>query len=272
MFPTFEFLGKTIGVYGLCAFAGLIVCGAVASRLAKRKGICLEDIILVMLAIAGGMFVGGHIVYGITNADNIVELFKNASQYSFWSFLSTLFGQYMGGMVFYGGFLGGILALGIYCKFSKIIKADVIFDIYAVSVPLFHVFGRIGCFFGGCCYGVESTWGFVVHGNTLQPEINDVMRMPVPLIEAGCNLIIFFILLTLYNKGIFKRKLLFIYMLIYPIVRFILEFYRGDSIRGFIFGLSTSQFISILLFAFSVIYLTAAYIIGRNKKAESSPA
>ena len=217
-----------------------------------------------------GAFLGGHILYGITNTKYIIYYIQNSYLITSFKEFINVFVIIFGGMVFYGGLIGGILGGAIYLKVKKLPLYEYA-DLYAPAIPLFHVFGRIGCFFGGCCYGVESTWGFVVHGNTLQPEINDVVRMPVPLIEAGCNLIIFFILLTLYNKGIFKGKLLFIYMLIYPVVRFILEFYRGDSIRGFILGLSTSQFISVLLFAFSVIYLTVKYIIGRNKKAESRP-
>ena len=61
-----------------------------------------------------------------------------------------LLGMYFGGSVFYGGFIGVTLVLLIYTRVSKSVgRADAL-DIWAVSVPLFHAFGRIGCFLGGC--------------------------------------------------------------------------------------------------------------------------
>ena len=108
---------------------------------------------------------------------------------------------------------------------------------------------------GGCCYGIESHFGFTAHGNTINPGVNDVNRFPVQLVEAACNLLIFILILTLFRKALMKDKLIYVYMLIYPVVRFILEFLRGDEIRGFLFGLSTSQWISILLFVYALIRL-----------------
>ncbi len=264
MFPSFEVFGRTIYTYSLCALLGLAACTFLTTKLVKSKGLKFDDVILVMLAIAAGMFLGGHILYGITNTGKIIDLFSDIGNYDFITFVSTLFGDYMGGMVFYGGFLGGLAGLAIFCRFSKVVRISYMLDIYAVCVPLFHVFGRIGCFLAGCCYGVESTWGFTAHGNLQSPEVNDIQRMPVQLIEAGCNLCIFLILFVLYRKGRLKNKLLFVYMLIYPVVRFILEFYRGDDIRGFIFGISTSQFISIILFAIACVYFIISAAKSRH--------
>ena len=155
------------------------------------------------------------------------------------------------GWVVYGGIIGGILTAIIFCKVKKLEFLRYL-DISLPAVAMAQGFGRIGCFFSGCCYGMESSFGFVVHGNDLIPEINDVRRLPVPLIEAACNLVIFFLLLRLFVKGKENGKVIFYYMLIYPVVRFTLEFFRGDAIRGFLFGLSTSQWISIGLFVVAV--------------------
>lgn len=251
MFPYFEIFGKTIGSYGFCAMVGLLVCGAVGCLLARRFQIAYEDIILIMVVIGVSLVIGGHLLYGITNADKLIVLIKRASEFH----IKQIFGylvQIFGGMVYYGGFLGACAGLLIYTKFSKAVKREQVFDLFAVCIPLFHVFGRIGCFFSGCCYGVESKFGFVVHGNTLIPELNDVRRLPVSLIEATCNLLIFLVLLRMFLKGKETGKMIFYYMLIYPVARFTLEFFRGDAIRGFLFGLSTSQWISIVLFAVAV--------------------
>lgn len=266
MFPTFEVLGRTVGSYGLCAIVGLLVCGVVACLLARRYKIAYEDIILLMVVIGVSLLIGGHILFGITNTNKLIALFGKASSYNLKQIFSHLV-TYFGGMVFYGGFLGACIGLLIYTKFSKEVERGLAFDLFAVCIPLFHVFGRIGCFLSGCCYGVECDFGFIVHGNTLVPEINDVRRLPVPLIEAVCNLIIFLVLLRLFQKGKESGKMIFYYMLVYPVVRFVLEFFRGDEIRGFLFGLSTSQWISIGLFAVAVWKLFFSKSKGRKAAA-----
>ena len=243
---------------------GLLVCGIVGCLLARRFQIAYEDIILVMVVIGVSLVIGGHLLYGITNVDKLIVLIKRASEFN----IKQIFGylvQIFGGMVYYGGFLGACAGLLIYTKFSKTVKRSQVFDLFAICIPLFHVFGRIGCFFSGCCYGVESKFGFVVHGNTLIPELNDVRRLPVSLIEATCNLLIFLVLLRMFLKGKETGKMIFYYMLIYPVVRFTLEFFRGDAIRGFLFGLSTSQWISLLLFGIAVWKL----FLSKGKKGKA---
>lgn len=262
MFPYFEIFGKTIGTYALCAFAGFIASGITASIISKKYKIQYEDIILLMLSAIFGLFIGGHILYGVTNLDSIAETVSNYSSYSLSAFSEKIV-QYLGGMVFYGGFLGALAAILIHTRFSKSISRRKALDIFAISVPLFHTFARIGCFLGGCCYGKEWSWGFIVHGNTLSPSVNDVLRIPIQLIEASCNLVIFLILLYILKKKLCEGRLIYIYMILYPIARFILEFFRGDEIRGFFLSVSTSQWISIILFTFAVIKLITEIV--RNK-------
>ena len=251
MFPYFEVLGRQVGSYSICAIVGLLLCGVLACKLAMRFAIAYEDVIILMVVIGVSLLIGGHLLFGITNTNKLIALFQKASSYSIKQIFIYL-GMCFGGMVYYGGFLGACAGLLIYTKYSKTVERKTAFDLFAVCIPLFHVFGRIGCFLSGCCYGVESSFGFVVHGNELIPELNDVRRLPVPLIEAVCNLVIFFILLRLFLKGKENGKVIFYYMLIYPVVRFVLEFFRGDAVRGFLFGLSTSQWISIGLFVVAI--------------------
>lgn len=260
MLPYIEIFGRMIGTYAICAFVGILVSGFVGYRLGRKFKICPEDIILLMISLSIGMVIGGHIMYGITNTGQIIELLKNASGYGFGKFVKQL-GHYFGGMVFYGGFFGASTAVYIHVSRSKSMNLSEVFDIFAVVVPLFHMFGRIGCFLGGCCYGVECRWGFIVYDNLIQPEINGVVRMPVQLVEAVCNFLIFLILLMIFKKSRNNGKLIYIYMILYPVVRFIMEFFRGDEVRGFLLGLSTSQWISIALLIFSTVRL-----IAMNKK------
>lgn len=264
MFPSFFLFGREIGTYGVMVVIGGFFCALVGRLLVKRLGFDLFDFLILMLSIAVGIFLGAHIVYALTNIGTLISIFQRIGELWFDRFWA-LFTFCIGGMVFYGGFLGGLATIPIYCKFDKRVRPRQLYDVYAVLVPLFHTFGRIGCFLGGCCYGIESPFGFTAHGNMLNPGVNDVNRLPVQLIEAGCNLLIFLLIWALYNKRVWENKLIFVYMLIYPVVRFILEFFRGDEIRGFVFGLSTSQWISIFLFAAAVIGL----LISTFKKPKS---
>lgn len=261
MYPSIEIFGREAGTYGLMALIGIIACFLIGCRLAKRYEVHTFDFALIMIAVMGGLVIGAGLVYGISNIKVMIYSFSHMSELGLNAWDILVFG--FGGMVYYGGFIGGALAILIYTKIGKSLrpKRDGLLDIYAVMVPLFHAFGRIGCFLGGCCYGVESEIGFTTYTNTLNPSINGVNRFPIQLVESGCNFIIFFVLLYLFKKRIMERRLIYIYMLVYPIVRFTDEFFRGDTYRGIFFGLSTSQWISIFLFVFALIMLPI-----KNKK------
>ncbi|MGM9680425.1 MAG: prolipoprotein diacylglyceryl transferase [Eubacteriales bacterium] len=252
MFPYFTIFNRTVGAYALLSMIGMMVSCFVAAGIGKKYRVQWEDVILTFLAAAGGLFIGGHLLYGFTHLSDLIAFFGQSDALTLRDAGSALLSAF-GGMVFYGGFLGGILGILIYSRLAKEVPAPRMLDLYAVCTPLFHVFGRIGCFLGGCCYGIESDFGFTATGNTIIPELNGVSRFPVQLAEAGCNLVIFLILLKLFWSGKRENRLIYVYMLIYPPIRFGLEFLRGDEIRGFMLGLSTSQWISVVLFGIAVV-------------------
>lgn len=261
MFPSFELFGKTITSYFIFSLIGIFAAGMFMCRLTKKRGENDNEAIIVMLFAAIGVLLGGHLLFGITNIKywNTLFNFNSLSQ-----FIKNIYSVF-GGSVFYGGLIGGIIAVSLTLKLRKL-NFRVYSDMFATIIPLFHCIARIGCFFGGCCYGIESEFGFTAHGNTLVPEVNGVSRFPVQLLEAALNLLLFFALYAIYKKSLqtkaLQGKLLSIYLICYPIIRFFDEFLRGDENRGFVFSLSTSQFISILLFTASVISLIAM----KNKK------
>ena len=115
---------------------------------------------------------------------------------------------------------------------------------------------------GGCCYGVPCRWGFTATENPLVPEGNGVCRFPVQLAEAGCELGLFLLLFWLFRKGKCSEQLVVCYLLGYAPLRFGLEFLRGDAARGFLLNLSTSQWLSILLFC------TALWIFRRAPQTQ----
>lgn len=165
------------------------------------------------------------------------------------------------GIVFYGGLIGLLVSYGIMARVSK--QDIYIMDILAVCIPLFHSIARVGCFFGGCCFGKESHSHIAInYTTTVFDEVIMAYRIPTQLIEAVFNLILFLYLLHLLRSEEWKRKnILKRYLLIYSIGRFFIEFFRGDLVRGVIYGISFSQLISVLIW----IYLLVTVRRERNK-------
>jgi phosphatidylglycerol:prolipoprotein diacylglycerol transferase len=149
-----------------------------------------------------------------------------------------------GGFVFYGGFLATVFFTFIFClKLKKYPWTD--FSYWLPAVALAHGLGRVGCFFSGCCFGVECNLPWAV-------LINNSYRHPVQIYEAIALMGLSFI----GYKCLEKRSAAInikIYVGGYAAIRFILEFFRGDHLRGNFGFVSTSQMISLILF-FIVLY------------------
>ncbi|MDR1117129.1 MAG: prolipoprotein diacylglyceryl transferase [Oscillospiraceae bacterium] len=247
MLPAFSLFGKDIGAYSVCAVAGILAAGFFACYQARKKLLDDNKMITVLLFASLGAVIGGSLLYSLTMLPSLVGMYRDG-RFTISSFKAAVAAAayLFGGSVFYGGLIGGIISGTIYMRRKKY-DISAYSDLAAPAIPLFHVFGRIGCFLGGCCYGIESKYGFI-YTHSLIESANGVRRFPVSLLEAGFNLLLFIFLFLLSRSGRMKGKLLFCYLLIYSPVRFFLEFLRGDEYRGWVLSLSTSQFISILVF------------------------
>jgi len=246
MFPFVTIINRTIGMYQIAVLVGIFAAGIYVCRLCTKNGCDDNDGIIFLLLTTIGVFVGGHVLYSIVNYQIFIHIIKNISKInSFQNFLSAV-NLIWGGSVFYGGLLGGILAAIII--FKKKPQYKYLLDFATPAIPLFHFFGRIGCFFAGCCFGIKSSFGFTFR-HSIITEANSVNRFPVQLLEAFVNILLFFILDLFRRKNLFKQNIIYIYLLFYSVSRFFIEFLRGDEYRGFFFNvLSTSQIISILIF------------------------
>lgn len=265
MYPYLNVFGRAIPMYGLCAFVGLLfAAGLVILTLRRRKDYSKLHIVNIPVFAVVGAFVGAHFVYFLTRFDVFLHSLQNlGTVFSSWENFHDAFTEIFGGMVFYGGLIGGILAAFIYCKVSKV-DFSLYADILAPAIPLFHAFGRVGCIFAGCCYGMEASWGLNYPYVDSHDIAYTVTRLPLPLIEAGCNLLLMAVLLILRHKHLKKGSLLAIYFMVYAVVRFTDEFFRGDEVRGILFGLSTSQWISIPVLAAGIYMLLNRYKL-KNK-------
>lgn len=263
MFPYVKIFNKNINMYGIMALLGALACLFYVIRICKKENKDDYKYVNMLLFSIIGILIGGHLLYGITNINQIIELFNNLGNYSFKEVIVKIF-TIFGGSVFYGGLIGGCFVAYIYAKKNKINNFDT-YDLVIPTVPLFHAFGRIGCFLVGCCYGMESKFGFTFHDAIIE-SANNVNRLPVQLFEALFNFILFIVLYILFKNKKLKGYLTNLYFIAYPVFRFIIEFFRGDNYRGFLFGLSTSQIISIILFIISIINLILRKKVKNDKK------
>lgn len=261
MIPYITLFNKQITMYAIMAIVGILICGFFACYLIKKKNEDTNNMIELLLVAAIGILLGGHILYGITNINYIILVIDNFHKITSFQMLIEIIINLFGGSVFYGGLIGGIILGSIYIKKKKL-NQKIYTDICAIIIPLFHMFGRIGCFLSGCCYGIESEIGFTYH-NAIIESANNVNRFPIQLVEASYNLILFVLLYTLYKKEKLKGKLIYLYLILYAIARFVFEFFRGDTYRGFLFYLSTSQIISLII-------LILVPIIGIIEKKKNS--
>ncbi len=189
-----------------------------------------------------GLVVGGRALYLITLLPAVIRNFDYLRTH-----LSVAWELLSNGMVFYGGLFGVLITLNIYLRKYRLDRAA-FFDYAAPMFPLFHAFGRIGCFLTGCCHGVESERFGIAFTNSISSE-NGVPYFPVQLLCCLCDLFLFFAVLRFEKRHHREGKAILFYLLLYAVGRFFVEFLRGDRIRGIVAGLSTSQWISLALLA-----------------------
>ena len=196
--------------YSLTALAGILF--VVIVGLAKHKAFNLRkrDILrLVAYATLGAVF--GAKLFGI-----IGFVFKHGSEPNFWT---ATFWQRIAraGGVFYGGLLGGLGLATLRAKIGHIDLKNVL-NFAAYAAFAFQSFGRLGCYYAGCCYGIA---------------LADGSRVPVQLFEAGFCFVALLTFLIVKPERRWPGMPLFpVYLITYSAGRFVLEFLRGDASRG----------------------------------------
>lgn len=162
------------------------------------------------------------------------------------------------GFVFYGSFLFAVPTMLWYFKRNKLPVYQML-DIMAVVTCLVHMFGRVGCFMAGCCYGKPTTsvYGITFTDPACQASPLGTPLHPTQLMEAGFIFLVMIGLLFLRSKKQFHGQLFLVYLMLYAIGRFGLEYFRGDQARGFVIDdyVSNSQFIAMcILVVVALIY------------------
>ncbi|MES1043804.1 prolipoprotein diacylglyceryl transferase [Bacillus obstructivus] len=244
----------TIYGYGLMIALGIFFAYRLLVHRATNRPFELSHIFsLTVWGLVGG-FIGAKLLYWITQFPNII---------SHPSILLN-FGE---GFVVYGGIIGGILAGLVYCKMKNIIFLQHL-DLFVPSIALAQGFGRIGCLLAGCCYGEEthSFLGMTFHHSDIAP--NDVKLIPTQIMESVFSFALCILLLYLAKRTKKPGLVSCIYLILYSTGRFVIEFFRGDIIRGQVGVLSTSQFIALMIMLVTGIFLVMSQkqnrFIGKN--------
>lgn len=246
MYPYIHIILPSYMVMAL--IGGFFAVCFIFSRIDKYEILFTDFIKMFLLCMIGGV-VGSKVLFAITQIPWLIKHFSIEN-------MILLIPQ--SGFVFYGGLFGVIFTLMFLTRNNADMRKKV-FEISVPAMPLFHAFGRIGCFLAGCCYGKKLSTPIVI--GTIE-----FARIPVQIIESMAEFILFIVLFILSKKNR-DIDLLRIYLVIYAVIRFADEFLRGDKIRGIYGGVSTAQWISlIILFVYGFEYIKGRY----SKKVNSS--
>ena len=270
MHPVLFQLGPiTVYSYGVLVATGVLVGIWYASRQAPRSGLNPEKvwnlgiyIVFSAMILAKVWLILSAWNYYVANPGEIFSI-------------TTL----QSGGTFFGGFVGGILAIVLYTHFQKMPVLPVL-DTFAAALPLGHAIGRLGCFAAGCCYGKPTSlpWG-VTFTNPIAARIAGtplgVSLHPTELYEACAEFLNFLILLWLGKRRTFTGQMLGTYLMLYGAERATIEFFRGDPGRTMLFHDSVS-----LMQIFSVgLVLTGVFLwwrglhrAGPYRPANAAPA
>ena len=239
MFPYLNSFGHLIPMYGLLMVVGISVASICAYKRANELK-CVSDendfIIIAAATFAVGLMCAK--VMFLFASYGIQKAFREIIQGNFAILIED-------GLVYYGGLLGGIATAILLVKRFKLNMA-LFCEAVVPCIPLGHMFGRIGCGCAGCCYGIPYRGIGAIRVVTFD-GLASISLFPVQFLEAFLNLLLFIALLLYTRKFHTGFQTLILYLIPYGVIRFFLEFLRGDVIRGTFCGLSTAQWISIAL-------------------------
>ncbi len=168
-----------------------------------------------------------------------------------------------GGLVFFGGFLAACATLVIWTKYQKKPLAQVA-DALSPSLALGQAFGRLGCFMNGCCYGKPCDYFWAVRPEA-PPEVAGMPIHPTQIYEFVGLLDIVLTLIVIERIARYPGQVAWSYCILYSMLRFFVEFWRGDVPHDILRHFTLAQVVSALIFV--VAWLAMARAARRAAKA-----
>ena len=265
MYPELFRIGDfTIHTYGVLLALAFLLALVLAARLAARDGLPRERIYDLGLWLLIAAIVGSKLLMLVAEPEYRDHPLRLLSL----DFLRS-------GGVFYGGLLASVATAFVLVRRFRLPWWRTA-DAFAPAIALGQAIGRQGCFAAGCCWGEPTAlpWGvrFTERGHEVTGVPVGVALHPTQLYESFAALAILLLLLWLHRRKKFDGQVVLAYGVLYAAARFAIEFFRDDP-RGDIFGLtsltglSTSQFISLLVGAASL----CALLVRRRRAGAPTP-
>lgn len=257
---------KYLTPYGICIGVGILAAFLVIWGLAKKGKVESKFVELTSYSLIASTAVGfvfAAIFQWLYNAVQAQNEGRPVPPFTF------------EGMTFLGGLIGGasvfllIYFIVVYVIGKKTKNPtfkfqgrliDVI-SILPVGLTLAHAFGRIGCFFAGCCYGIPTDSFLGVQFPHLPSPVH-----PTQLYESAFLFILSFIMFLLYFKKRFQQNM-GVYLISYGVFRFLIEYIRGDERGSFIGSVSPSQFWSIVMVILGIVLIVLMVPIAKKRKS-----
>jgi phosphatidylglycerol:prolipoprotein diacylglycerol transferase len=255
MYPELvRLFGGGLHTYGVLIAVGFLLAVVVTARQAKREGGDPDRLLDLGFYLLLAGFVGARILFILTDLGYYVGSCRGTGAprttgQVLWDCTRALH-VWEGGVVWYGGFLAA-LGVGVWLLRRRRQKVLRTADLIMPVVPLGHFFGRLGCFAAGCCYGKPTASAVGVAfgpkslalsdlADSLPPHATHTMPLhPTQLYEALGELLIFFWLLWLGRRKRFDGQVLLAYLFVYPLLRTVVEVFRGDAARRYVLTLPT---------------------------------
>jgi phosphatidylglycerol---prolipoprotein diacylglyceryl transferase len=238
----------TIYTYGVLLAAAYLLGLWLAARRARLAGLDGNKVLDLGIWVIIAALVGAKLLLFIVD-------FRHFT--SSWQEFSTLLRS---GGVFYGGLIAAV-GVCIYQLRKHKLPLWTSGDLFAPGIALGYMVGRLGCLMAGCCYGrrTDVPWAITFTDPAANLNVGTPLNVPLhptQIYESFAGLIILGILLLVERRGrAFPGRTFWLFVLLYSVFRFVIEFYRGDE-RGLVFDvLSTSQFISVILAPLSIAML-----------------
>ena len=239
--------GLTVHGYGLMIGIGFIAAYLMTEFRARKYRMNTDIVFTLFISSVVFGLLGAKALYYLTILDRVIKD-------------PGVILDEMEGFVVYGGIIGGVLAGYVVCRIKKE-KFWQYFDLIAPAIALAQGFGRIGCLLAGCCYGKETDSPLSITFHTSDFAPNDVALIPTQIYSSILDFLNCIVLCLIARYAKKERTVSGCYLIFYSTGRFILEFFRGDLERGSVGVLSTSQFISIFIFAAGIVVL----LTGKKK-------
>ena len=255
MLPYVTLFGHTLSTYSVLAILGFLAGLLLVVLASPRFGLNRDDSVYLYVFSFAGVLVGAKLLSLLPLLPQMAADLPMLWTGEWERFVRTYLTS---GMVYYGGLAGAVVGAWLTARYFSLRLSD-FFPVLVPAIPLFHAFGRVGCFCAGCCYGVEAPepWGIAFTHAVAGP--NGIPLLPVQLWESGAELVIFAILLWYAGRTKVRERLLPAYVLLYAPTRFVLEFFRGDPTRRLHGPLSTSHWLSLAA-------ATAAFLLLYRRK------